>query len=74
MGLEHRKGIKMDIKLDLSSSYGAGGEVRTQEWVEIGEIYTEEIGKPYRIGKFMTETDEGVESMKGEEITFDSDF
>ena len=42
--------------------------------MEIGEIYTEEIGKPYRIGKFMTETDEGVESMKGEEIAFDSDF
>ena len=29
MGLEHRKGIKMDIKLDLSPSYGAGSEVRT---------------------------------------------
>ena len=42
--------------------------------MEIGEIYTEEVGKPYRIGKFMTETNEGVEIMKGEEIAFDSDF
>ena len=29
MGLDHRKGVNRDIKLDLSASYGAGSEVRT---------------------------------------------
>ena len=29
MGLEHRLGTTRDIKLDFSSSYGAGSETRT---------------------------------------------
>ena len=29
MELEHRKGVNLDIKFDLSARYGTGSEVRT---------------------------------------------
>ena len=46
----------MDTDFDFSSCYGVGSAVRTWEWLEIEEMYTQEVGNTYGYGKFMDES------------------
>ena len=64
----------MDTDFDFSSCYGVGCAVRTQEWLEIDEMYTQGAGNTYGYGKFMDETVYGQVFKNGSGIAFDFDF